>query len=149
MTDRVRFITYKHKNILLVDLSNSSAAEVRLGLLDVDSKAWDSAASNLRHVLERDPKHSAALAALGRAEFEQKHYPEAIGLLQRAIANDDSLRVAHYYLGLTYSRVGRKPESGQELQKAIQLEHQETERQRTIFKISDPEPASAPNNNPR
>jgi tetratricopeptide (TPR) repeat protein len=109
----------------------------RLGLLDLDSKDLDLAAKNLRHVLERDPKHSGALAALGRVEFEQKHYAEAIDLLQRALANDDSLGVAHYYLGLTYSRVGRKPpESDEELQKATQLEHQEAEKQRSRERYS-------------
>jgi tetratricopeptide (TPR) repeat protein len=110
----------------------------RLGLLDLDSKELDSAAKNLRHVLDHDPKHSGALAALGRVEFEQKNYTEASGLLQQAIANDDSLGVAHYYLGLTYSRIGRKSESELELQRATQLEHDMAEKQRTIFRMSDP-----------
>jgi tetratricopeptide (TPR) repeat protein len=114
----------------------------RLGLLDLDSKDLHSAAPNLRYVLEHDPKHSGALAALGRVEFEQKHYIEAIDLLQRAIANDDSLVVAHYYLGLTYSRMGRKAESELELQKALQLEQNQAGKQRTIFKLSDPESAT-------
>jgi tetratricopeptide (TPR) repeat protein len=116
----------------------------RLGLLDLDSKDFDAAAKNLRIVLEHDPKHAGALAALGRVEFEQKHYTDAIDLMQRAIASDDSLGVAHYYLGLTYSRMGRKAESDQELQKATQLGHQEVEKQRTIFKILDPGSARAP-----
>jgi tetratricopeptide (TPR) repeat protein len=116
----------------------------RIALLDLDTKDLDSAAENLHHALEHDPKHSGALAALGRVEFEQKHYAEAIDLLQRAIAGDDSLGVAHYYLGLTYSRMGRKPESDQELQKATQLGRLEAEKRRTIFKISDPISPSAP-----
>lgn len=116
----------------------------RIGLLDLDSKNLDSATRNMRHVLEQDPKHAGALAALGRIEFELKRYNEAIDLLQQAIANDDSLRQAHYYLGLTYSRMGRKPESAQELEKATQLEHQEVEKRRTIFTLSDPGSTSAP-----
>jgi tetratricopeptide (TPR) repeat protein len=116
----------------------------RLALLDLDSKDLDSAAKNLRHALEHDPKHAGALGALGRVEFEQKHYAEAINLLEQALAHDDSPAVAHYYLGLAYSRTGRKPESDQELQKATQLGRQEVEKQRTIFKLSDPESASAP-----
>jgi tetratricopeptide (TPR) repeat protein len=121
----------------------------RLGQLDLDSKDLDLAARNLHLVLERDPKHAGALAALGRIEFEQKHYIEAVDLLQRAIAGDDSLGVAHYYIGLTYARIGRKAESDQELQKAIQLEHQGAEKQRTILKISDPGSASAPDAAPQ
>jgi tetratricopeptide (TPR) repeat protein len=117
----------------------------RLGLLDLDSKDLDAATRNLRLVLRRDPKHAGALAALARVEFEQKRYAEAIDLLERAIASDDSLGVAHYYLGLTYSRMGRKAESDQELQKATQFGHQEVEKQRTIFKILDPGSTRAPN----
>ena len=116
----------------------------RLALLDLDSKGLDSAATNLRHALEHDPKHAGALAALGRVEFEQRDYTDAIDLLQRAIANDDSLGVAHYYLGLTYSRMGRKTESDQELQRATRIEHDQAEKQRTIFKMSDPGSATAP-----
>jgi|HubBroStandDraft_5_1064220.scaffolds.fasta_scaffold72817_2 tetratricopeptide (TPR) repeat protein len=121
----------------------------RLGQLDLDSKDLDSAAKNFRIVLERDPKHAGALAALGRVDFERKQYPEAVDLLQRAVASDDSLGVAHYYLGLTYSRMGRKAESDQELQKAVQLEHQGTEKQRTIFKLMDPGSVGAPSAEPQ
>ena len=117
----------------------------RLGLLDLDSKDLDAAAEHFRHALEHDPKHAGALAGLGRVEFEQKRYNEAIDLLHQAIANDDSLRVAHYYLGLTYARVGRRPESEQELEKATQLEHQEVE---TRFIILDPGSANAPDIRP-
>ena len=46
-----------------------------------------------------------------------------------------SLRVAHYYLCLTYSRMGRKAESEQELEKATRLEHQEVEKRGTIFTL--------------
>jgi tetratricopeptide (TPR) repeat protein len=117
----------------------------RLGLLDLDSKDLDAAAEHFRHALEHDSKHAGALAGLGRVEFEQKRYNEAIDLLHQAIANDDSLRVAHYYLGLTYARVGRRPESEQELEKATQLEHQEVE---TRFTILDPGSVNAPDIRP-
>jgi len=111
----------------------------RLGLLDIDSKDLDSAASNLHRVLDRDSKHAGALAALGRVEFERKHYTEAADLLQQAAAIDDSLREAHYYLGLTFARMGRKQESNAQLQIATRLEHDEVEKHRTIFRIEDSE----------
>jgi tetratricopeptide (TPR) repeat protein len=118
----------------------------RLGLLDLDSHDLESAARNMRHVMEHDPKHAGALAALGRVEYEQKRYNEASDMLQQAIANDDSLRAAHYYLGLTYARMGRKAESEQELEKATQLEHQEVEKR---FTILDPGSARAPDAGPQ
>jgi tetratricopeptide (TPR) repeat protein len=119
------------KSISITPLQTESY--FRLGLLDLDSKDLESAAKNFHRVLDIDPKHSGALVSLGRVEFEQKHYAEAADLLQRAIANDDALREAHYYLGLTYARMGRRPESDQELQRASQLDQQQAERQSETF----------------
>lgn len=109
----------------------------RLGLLQLDAKDLESAASNFRRVLDRDPKHAGALAGLGRVKLEQKKYGEAADVLQRAIASNDQLREAHYFLGLTYARMGRKEESEQQLQIASRLEHEEAQKQRTVFKILD------------
>ena len=77
-------------------------------------------------------------AALGRVKLEQKKYDEAADALQRAMASDSSLREAHYYLGMTYARMGRKEESENQFQIATQLEKQATEKQRTVFKILNP-----------
>jgi tetratricopeptide (TPR) repeat protein len=109
----------------------------RLGLIDLDAKAFDEAARNLHQVLAREPKHAGALSASGRVAFEQKRYPEAIDLLQRAIDSDGSSREAHYYLGLTFARVGRKEEAEAQLQIATRLEHDEAEQRRTLFRIQD------------
>jgi tetratricopeptide (TPR) repeat protein len=124
------------KSIALTPLQTESY--FRLGLLDLDSKNLDAAAKNFNHVLERDPKHAGALAALGRVRFEQKAYADAVDFLQRAVASNDGLREAHYYLGLTYARMGRKQESAEQLQIATRLEHEETEKQRTMLRILDP-----------
>jgi tetratricopeptide (TPR) repeat protein len=115
----------------------------QLGLLDLDAKDYAAAERNLQHVLGRDPKHSGALAALGRVKLETKKYDEAADVLQRAVLSDNSLREAHYYLGLTYARMGRKEDSDQQLQIASELEKQATEKQRTVFKIIDPGTTSA------
>ena len=76
--------------------------------------------------------------ALGRLRFEQKAYAEAVDYLQRAIASDDRLREAHYYLGLTYARLGRTQEANEQLQIATRLEHEDTEKQRTMLRILGP-----------
>ncbi len=110
----------------------------RLGLIDVDENNLDDAARNLRLVLAREPRHAGALSSLGRVDFEQKHYSDAIEVLQQAITADNSLREAHYYLGLTFARVGRKEEADNQLQIATQLQHDEAEHQRTVFGIQEP-----------
>ena len=109
----------------------------RLGLIDLDAKDLDEAARNLHQVLAREPKHGGALSALGRVAFEQKRYADAMDLLQEAIASDESLREAHYYLGLTFARMGRKEDADAQLQIATRLEHEESEQRRTLFRIQD------------
>ncbi len=111
----------------------------RLGLIELNMKDLDEAATNFRQVLTRDSKHVGALSALGRVAFEQKRYSDAIDLLQRALASDDSLREAHYYLGLTFVRVGRKEEADSQLQIATHLEHDEAQHRRTVLRIQDGE----------
>jgi tetratricopeptide (TPR) repeat protein len=109
----------------------------RLGLIELNVKDLDEAASNFRQVLTRDAKHPGALSGLGRVAFEQKHYSDAIDLLQRAIASDDSFREAHYYLGLTLVRLGRKEEADSQLQISTRLEHDEAQQRRTVLRIQD------------
>jgi hypothetical protein len=58
-----------------------------------------------------------------------------VTFFNRAIASDASLRQAHYYLGLSYARLGRKDDSEKELQTASQLEHEEVEKHRVVLKI--------------
>ncbi len=116
----------------------------RLGLLRLDAKDLDPAEGHFRHVLSRDPKHAGALAALGRVELERRQYGEAATLLQSAVTSNSSLREAHYYLGLTYARMGRKAESDQQLQIAAGLDQEEAAKQRTVFTILDTGQSNAP-----
>jgi tetratricopeptide (TPR) repeat protein len=109
----------------------------RLGLIELNVKDLDEAATNLQQVLNRDSKHAGALSGLGRVVFEQRRYSDAIDLLQRAIASDDSMREAHYYLGLTFARVGRKEEANSQLQIATRLEHDEAQQRRTVLRLQD------------
>jgi tetratricopeptide (TPR) repeat protein len=110
----------------------------RLGLLDLNSRDYDAATQDLRHVLDHEPNDAAALTALGKVEFGQKHYSEAVSLLQQAISNADSLPEAHYYLGLTLARMGRKMESNEQLEIATRLEHEQNQSRRSVLRILEP-----------
>jgi tetratricopeptide (TPR) repeat protein len=109
----------------------------QLGSIDLEEKSWESAAGRFGKVLQRDPKHAGALTGMGRLEFHRKEYEKAADFLQRAIASDPSSREAHYYLGMSYARSGRKDDSEKELQLAGQLEHEEVEKHRMVIKILD------------
>ena len=129
------------KSIALAPVQTESY--FRLGVLDLNAHDLDAAATNFQHVLDRDPKHAGALAALGRVKYDQKHYPESAQLLERAVASDHSLREAHYYLGLTYARLGRKEDSEQQFQIATRLEHEELEKQKADLRIVNPNSSQA------
>ena len=121
----------------------------RLGLIEINMKDLDEAATNFRVVLTRDSKHAGSLSGLGRVAFEQKRYADAIDLLQSAIAIEDSQREAHYYLGLTFVRVGRKEEGDAQLQIATRLEHDEAQQRRIVLRIQDEESGSIQKSEPK
>ncbi len=111
----------------------------RLGLVDLDAGDYDRAALDLHKVLETKPNDAGALTALGKVDFEQKRYPEAVSLLQQAVSQDDSLQEAHYYLGLTLARMGRKQESSEQLEIAARLEQERKERGRHVLRLNKPD----------
>jgi tetratricopeptide (TPR) repeat protein len=127
-----------------------SESYYRLGLLDLDAGDYDRAAQDLHKALEVKPNDAGALTALGRVQFEQKHYPEAISLLQRAVSQDDSLQEAHYYLGLTLARMGRKQESNEQLEIAARLEQEHNESGRHLLRLIKPgDPGKQEPNSPQ
>jgi len=116
----------------------------QLGLLDLDAGDLKSASDRFGRVLREDPHHAGALTGAGRVAFQSKDYAKATELLQSAVAAESGLREAHYYLGLTYARLGRAQDSETELQIASQLEKEDIEKHRTLFKIIDPEKGQSP-----
>ncbi len=126
--------------------SDQTECYFQLGLMDIDSGDLKSAAERFSRVLKQDPHHAGALTGAGRVAFQGKDYTKSAELLQSAVAAEPTLREAHYYLGLTYARLGRKADSEAELQTASQLEKEDVQKHRTVFKIIDPEQIQAPAN---
>lgn len=102
----------------------------QLALLQVEQKQLDAALESFKHVLARDSHHAGALAGMGRVEFKKKEYDNAADHLRQSIEAFYNQREAHYYLGLTYARLGQKEESEKELEIAGRIEHEEAEKLR-------------------
>ncbi len=115
-----------------------SESYYQLGLLDLDAGDYDAATRNLQHALEAKPNDALTLTALGRVEFEQKLYPGAISHLQQALSLDGSAQEAHYYLGLTLARMGRKQESSEQLGIAARLEEERKAHGRRLLRLREP-----------
>jgi Flp pilus assembly protein TadD len=112
-------------------------AYFRLGLMDQEEGNLEDASARFERVLQRDAKHAGALTGMGRLAFQRKEYQNAVDLFLRALASDATLRPAHYYLGLTYARLGRREDSEKELAIAARLEREDLDSKRVLKKIID------------
>jgi tetratricopeptide (TPR) repeat protein len=122
---------------------DQTEAYVQLGFLDLDGGELDQSANRFQSALERAPQNAGALLGIGRIRFQRKDYAKAADFLLAALAADSSIREAHYYLGLTYARLGKTRESAEQMEIASQLEREDLDRHRIILKLLDPAEAQA------
>ena len=108
-----------HKSIALSPAQTESYYQ--LADMAVQSAQYDEAIAEAAMVLARDPRHGGALTDTGIAQFRQKHYDEAARVLQQAVQVAPDYQPAHYYLGLTLARLGRKQDADRELALAAKM----------------------------
>jgi len=120
----------------------------QLGLMELDAGDLRAAAKQFGRVLSRAPQHAGALTGMGRVRFQEKNYEEAASLLTKAVTSNPRLREAHYYLGLTDGRLGRKDDSKKELAIAAQIEHEEVEKHQNVLRILNLDQLEAPERKP-
>lgn len=118
----------------------------QLGVIDLEENHRDQAAQRFQQVLQRNPQHSGALLGLGQLEFENAHYKAAKKWLTAAIRIVPGLYKAHYYLGLSEARLGDKDGARKELALAEQIQHQQDEQSRILYRIMPP--PTAPGDQP-
>lgn len=83
----------------------------------------DAALATIDRQIARAPAQSASLAQLrGRALYEIGELEAARAALREAIAHRGDDALAHFYLGLTESRLGNRAEAEQELARARELD---------------------------
>jgi tetratricopeptide (TPR) repeat protein len=117
---------------------NQTESYVEIGRIELTQEDFEAARNDFNHVLQIDPHHAEALAGMGRVEFGEKNYDKAAGDFESSIAADSSPREPHYYLGLSYARLGRKEDSEKELQIAGEREREDVARHREVMKLLDP-----------
>ncbi len=118
-------------------------AYVQLGFLDLDGGELEQSANRFQAALQLAPQNAGALLGTGRIQFQRKDYSKAADFLLTALAADPSIREVHYYLGLTYARLGKSKESVEQMEIASQLEREDLDRHRIILKLLDPVEAQA------
>ena len=81
---------------------------------------FDAALANYEKEREVDPHDAGITRALGRVYYKRKDYPQALKLLEQAIAERDHFE-NHIYLSLTLEALGRKIEADDHYQYALKF----------------------------
>ncbi len=110
----------------------------QLGDIALKQSQFDEALADFSKTLARDPKHGGALAGSGEACYREKHYDQAMDFLNRAIAAAPDYQPGHYYLGLTFARLGRREDSERELAIAAKLADEDNKKASTRYQLSVP-----------
>ncbi len=116
-------------------------SQYQMGLLASAEGNLDAAAVWFKKVLKRFADHAGATLGLGLVQFNRKQYELARATLERAVSLDSAAAKAHYYLGLTYARLGDKSRATQELALAAKLEREQKDKGRTVLRLLGPESA--------
>lgn len=95
------------------------AARNDLGAQFLKLKRIDEAEKNFEIVLNSDPKNFNAKFNMGLVEVERHHYPEAIGVLNQAIAIDSTRPVARLWIGIAKLEMGDMETAEGELTRAL------------------------------
>jgi tetratricopeptide (TPR) repeat protein len=109
-----------------------------LGDLALKQGNFDEALAQFNTTLARDPGHGGALEGSGEALFKEKKFEQAGGFLERAVAAAPDYAPSHYYLGLTYARLGRKEDSERELALASRLADKENHSSGGRMELTNP-----------
>ncbi|MGA7339969.1 MAG: tetratricopeptide repeat protein [Terracidiphilus sp.] len=111
-----------------------------LGDLALKQGNFEEALAQFNTTLARDPRHGGALEGSGEALFKEKKFEQARDILERAIAAAPDYPPSHYYLGLTYARLGRKDDSERELTLASKLADKQNHSSAGRIELMNPAP---------
>lgn len=115
----------------------------QLGLLAYAAGDVDRAFAWFAKVLTRYADHAGALLGMGQVHFSRKHYEAAQQSLERAIALEPSLQKAHYYLSMTYARLGNKEAAAREAGLAAALEREQKDKRRIVLRLLERGPTAS------
>jgi tetratricopeptide (TPR) repeat protein len=86
--------------------AGDAAAEYEIGQILTAQGKRDAGMSHLEHALVLRPDFAEALLAVGRARLQDKHYDQAISVLNRVIKLQPRSEPAHYSLMMAYRNSG-------------------------------------------
>jgi Tfp pilus assembly protein PilF len=85
-----------------------------LGSVDVKLAHWQDAEAIFQRLLALKSDDTSSLLGLGHAELELKNYQLAADSLERALQQDPTLILAHFYLSRAYAALGKTEDAERE-----------------------------------
>ena len=108
-----------HFNEALVIYPDYLAARNDLGAQFLKLKRIDEAEQQFETVLRNDPKNFNAKFNMGLVHVERKQYPEALSVLNQAVAIDSTRPVARLWIGIAKLELGDLDSAEAELTRAL------------------------------
>ncbi|MCZ6716261.1 MAG: tetratricopeptide repeat protein [Gammaproteobacteria bacterium] len=96
----------RYRKALLIDPGHATTA-FRLAQSELSDGRESAAKKSFESLLDRQPKHVAALAGLARIAIRQRDYQRAIGLLSRALQLNPAANQLHYPLAQALRQTGQ------------------------------------------
>jgi Tfp pilus assembly protein PilF len=93
---------------------NDARALALLGSIDIKLARWQDAETIYQRVLSIKSDDTSSLLGLGHADLELKKYQLAADSLERALQQDPTLILAHFYLSRAYAGLGRTDDAQHE-----------------------------------
>ena len=81
----------------------------------------DSAANTYNAILKLDPNSAVAYESLGKLDFQESHYPEAVQAFRRALEINPQAPISRALLGISLYKVGDFQAASEELKTARRL----------------------------
>jgi tetratricopeptide (TPR) repeat protein len=106
------------------------------GVASANPQRLQEAQQNLRRAVALKPKDAPALYQLAKLLWRTKN-PEAVPLLERAVAANPAYREAHYLLANVYQTLGRRADAAREFAVVQKLTAEGARKVRTLFEVTN------------
>jgi tetratricopeptide (TPR) repeat protein len=92
-----------------------------VGFLQWKLRSYDAAGNAFQKELALNPNHAQSLAYLGDVEMHENNFEKAVPVLEKAVQQENDIRMAYADLGAIFTQQKRYPEALSALQHAIKL----------------------------
>lgn len=113
---------------------NNTTTQLNLAYLDIEIKNYKEADKILSKLIQSEPGFQASFL-LGKSEFLQNKYSDAVQNLTSARDMDPTDTETLYYLGVSYARLGQKDNASKAFKSALDFDPNRQDVQKELTKL--------------